>query len=115
MARYMIQASYTAEAAAAFASKPQDRVEGLRALLERMGAQLDSFDYCLGDYDVVATYTAPDDTTAVAIALAVLAPGHLKDYKTMKLLSPDEFMEASRKASDAGYQAPSRGEDRTAS
>lgn len=109
MARYMIQGAYTAEAAAAFVSKPQDRVAGVRALLERLGAQLDSFDYCLGDYDVMVTYTAPDDTTATAIALAVLAPGHLKAYKTTKLLTPEEFTEASRKASGANYQAPSRG------
>ena len=109
MPRYLIQGSYTAEAAAAFASQPQDRVAGIRALLEKMGAQMDSFDYCLGDYDVMVTYTAPDDTTATAIALAVIAPGHLKAYKTTKLLSPEEFLEASRKASGAGYQAPSRG------
>lgn len=108
MPRYMVQAAYTAEAAAAFASMPQDRVAGLRALVERLGAQLDSLDYCLGDYDVLVTYTAPDDTTATAIALAAIAPGHLKAYKTTKLLSPEEFLEASRKASGAGYQGPSR-------
>ena len=109
MARYMAQAAYTAEAAAAFTSQPQDRVAGIRALLERLGAQLVSFDYCLGEYDVMVIYTAPDDTTATAVALAILAPGHLKAYKTTKLLSPEEFLEASRKASGAGYQAPSRG------
>ncbi len=109
MPRYMAQVAYTAEAAAAFASKPQDRVAGLRALLEQLGAQLESFDYCLGDYDAMVTYTAPDDTTATAIALAALAPGHLKAYKTTKLLSPEEFLEASRKASGASYQGPSRG------
>src|SRR4051812_30408788 len=99
MARYLVQASYTAEAAAAFASKPQDRVAGVRALVERMGGELASFDYCLGDYDVAIIYSAPDDTTATAVALAALAPGHLKSYKTTKLLSPEEFLEASRKAS----------------
>ena len=109
MPRYMVQAAYTAEAAAAFASKPQERATGIRALMERMGAQMDSLDYCLGDYDIVVTYTAPDDTTAVAIALAVLAPGHLRAYKTTKLLSQEEFLEASRKASGAGYQGPSQG------
>jgi uncharacterized protein with GYD domain len=109
MARYMAQAAYTAEAAAALASKPQDRVAGVRAVLERLGAQLVSFDYCLGEYDVVAIYTAPDDVTATALALALVAPGHLKAYKTTKLISPEEFMEASHKASGAGYQAPSRG------
>ena len=108
MPRYMVQAAYTAEAAAAFASKPQDRAAGVRALAGRLGAQVDSFDYCLGDYDVLVTYTAPDDITATAIALAAIAPGHLKAYKTTKLLSPEEFLEASRKASGAGYQGPSR-------
>lgn len=109
MPRYLAQATYTAEAAAAFASNPQDRSEVLRDLLQKLGAQMDSFDYALGEYDVVVTYTAPDDTTATAITLAVLAPGHLKSFKTTKLLSSEEFMEASRKASGAGYQAPSRG------
>lgn len=109
MPRYMIQAAYTAEALAAFVSKPQDRVSGLRALTERMGAKLESFDFCLGDYDVVATYTAPDDTTATAIALAVTAAGHTKSFKTTKLISPEDFMAASQKASGASYQPPSRG------
>lgn len=109
MARYMIQAAYTAEAIAALVSKPQDRAQGVRALVERLGGQLESFDYCLGEYDVVSIYSAPDATTAAAIALAVTAPGHLKSFKTTTLLTPDEFMDASRKAGGAGYQAPTRG------
>ncbi len=107
MARYMVQASYTAEAAAAFVRKPQDRVEGVRTLIQRMGGKLESFDYCLGDYDVMAVYSADDDITATAVTLAVLAPGHLKSFKTTKLLSPDEFMAASQKAGSANYEAPS--------
>ncbi len=109
MPRNLIQASYAAEAAAAFASKPQDRTDGLRAVMDKLGAQLVSFDYALGEYDVYVTYSAPDDTTAAAIALAIIVPGHVNAYKTTKLLSQEEFMEASRKASGAGYQAPSRG------
>jgi uncharacterized protein with GYD domain len=109
MPRYMIQASYTAEAIAALVSKPQDRTQGVRALLEKLGGQLDSFEYSLGEYDVMATYTAPDDTTATAIALAVTAPGHLKHFKTTKLLAPQEFMQAQQQAGGANYQAPSRG------
>lgn len=108
MPRYLIQAAYTAEAAAAFVSKPQDRVEGVRTIIQKLGGQLESFDYCLGEYDVMATYSAPDDTTAAALALAVIAPGHLKAYKTTKLLSPDEFLAAMQKAQGLNYQAPSR-------
>ena len=70
---------------------------------------MESFDFCLGDYDVVITFSVPDDTTAVAVALAANSPGHLKAYKTTKLLSSDEFMEASRKAGGVNYQAPARG------
>ncbi len=109
MPRYMVQASYTAAAAAAFVSEPQDRVQGVRDLLGRMGGTLDSFDYCLGDYDAVIRYTAPDDTTAAAIALAVIGAGHMQAYKTTKLLSPDEFMQAMQKAGGVSYQPPSRG------
>ena len=67
------------------------------------------FDFCLGEYDVVATYSAPDDTTAAALALAVVSAGHLKTFKTTKLLSPEEFLEAQRKASGLNYQAPTQG------
>jgi uncharacterized protein with GYD domain len=109
MARYLVQASYTAEALAAFVSKPQDRVAGVRALAERMNGQLESFDYCLGDHDVAIIVSVPDDIAAVAVALAASAPGHLKTYKTTKLIAPDEFMEACRRASGVNYQGPARG------
>jgi uncharacterized protein with GYD domain len=105
----MVQGAYTAEALAAFVSKPQDRVPGVRALLEKMGASLDSLDFALGEYDVIVTYTAPDDTTATAIALAACAAGHLKTFRTTKLLSSEEFQAASAKAGGANYQPPSRG------
>ena len=58
---------------------------------------------------MVATYSAPDDTSAVAIALATAAPGHLKGIKTTKLIAADEFVEASRRAGAGNYQAPARG------
>ena len=108
MARYLIQAAYTAEATAALASKPQDRAEAIRGLATKLGAELESVDFCLGEYDVMAVYSAPDDVTATAIALAAQAPGHLKAFKTTKLLSPQEFLAAQRKASGADYQGPSR-------
>ena len=109
MPRYLVQAAYTAEAAAVFVANPQDRVAGVRALAERLGGQLDSFDFCLGDYDVIITYTAPDDITAAAISLAATSAGHLKAFKTTKLLSPEDFLEAQRKAHGLNYQPPARG------
>ena len=106
MPRYVIQASYNSSAATAFVSNPQDRVAGVRALIEKLGGKLESFDFCLGDYDLFAVATAPDDSTAAAIALAVNAPEHLKSYKTTRLMSPQEFLEAQKKAHGANYQPP---------
>jgi uncharacterized protein with GYD domain len=57
MPRYLIQASYTSDAAAAFVSKPQDRVAGIRAVVKKLGGKLESLDFCLGDYDVVGVCT----------------------------------------------------------
>ena len=108
MPRYLIQASYTSAAAAAFVSNPQDRVAGVQAVVEKLGGKLESFEFSLGDYDVIAVGSFPDDSTAAACSLAVNAPGHLKSYKTTRLLSAEEFLTAQQKAHDVGYQAPTK-------
>src|SRR3954453_12005996 len=108
MPRYLIQASYTPAARAAFVANPQDRQASVRALAEKFEARIESFDFSLGDYDVVIIAEAPDDVTAVAIALSATAAGHLAAYKTTKLLSNDEMMAAMRKAGSVSYAAPSR-------
>ena len=106
MARYLVQASYSAAAAAAFASNPQDREAGVRALLDKMGGKLESLDYCLGECDLVAIAVLPDDVAAAATALAINAAGHMRSYKTTRLMSAEEFLAAQHKAHGAAYQAP---------
>jgi len=108
MPRYLIQASYNSTAAAAFVSNPQDRVAGIRAAVEKLGGKLESFDFALGDHDVIGIGALPDDVAAAALALAVNAPGHLSSYKTTRLMSADEFFAAQRKAHEVAYQAPKK-------
>jgi uncharacterized protein with GYD domain len=108
MPRYLIQASYTSAAAAAFVSNPQDRVAGVQAVVKKVGGKFESLDFCLGEYDIVALASLPDDTTAAALALAINAAGHISGYKTTRLLSPKEFLEAQQKAHGASYQAPKK-------
>ena len=64
-------------------------------------------DTLVGEYDGVALAELPDDTTATAIALAAVSPGHLKAYKTTKLFTVEETMEAMRKAGNLVFQGPS--------
>ena len=78
--------------------------DDLRACLEHLkeslggDARVAPAGYSFGDYDVVATFEAPSDTTAAAIALAFGAGGALRSAKTTKLLSGQEWIEALRKA-----------------
>ena len=65
MPRYLIQASYNSDAAAAFVSNPQDRVAGVRALTEKLGGKLESFDFALGEHDVIAVGSFPAYTQLV--------------------------------------------------
>ena len=108
MPRYMLQFAYTAEAWAALTSNPTDRAEVFRALAEKLGARLLGLDYTMGDYDGVAILEAPDDTTAMAVILAAIAPGHVRATRTTRLMPPSEAMAAMRKAQGAGYKAPQR-------
>jgi uncharacterized protein with GYD domain len=109
MPLYMTQFSYTAEAWAALARNPQDRSQGIEALAEKLGARLVSLHYCMGEYDGVVLSEAPDDTTAIALAIAAVSPGHVKAIRTTRLISVAEALEAMRKAGSVTYQAPATG------
>ena len=108
MARYLVQASYTPEAWAAQLRNPQDRRQVVGPLLEQLGGRFETLDYAFGDYDIVAIVELPDNVSAAAIALAIMAGGAMKAYKTTPLLSSAEGLEAMRKAAEvaAAYRPP---------
>jgi uncharacterized protein with GYD domain len=106
MPLYMSQVGYTAEAVAALTRNPEERADVFERLLEGMGGRLLSFYYSFGEYDVVVIYEAPDQSTAAAIVMAAISPGHLGRVKTTVLLSAEEGMQAIRKAGEATYRAP---------
>lgn len=109
MAFYMIQGAYTAEAIATMAKHPQDRSVPVRELAQKLGGRLISLYYCFGEYDVVALAELPDDSAATAIAMAAISAGHLKAFKTTKLFTVEETMEAMRKAGSLAFPGPSKG------
>ena len=106
MPLYMTQVGYTSEAWAALTQNPEDRSEAFGNLAQTMGGRLLSFYNSFGEYDVLVIYEAPDESTAAAIVLAAISPGHLSTVKTTVLLTAEEGVEAMRKAGGATYPAP---------
>lgn len=108
MARYLFQASYTSEAWAAQVSNPQNRIEVIRPVIERLGGRLETAYLSFGDYDVVVIAELPDNIGAAAFSLAASAGGAIKAVKTTPLLTVEEGIEALKKAAGAGYRPPGR-------
>ncbi len=106
MPLYMTQVGYTSEAVAALTRNPEDRSEAFGRLAETMGGRLVSFYNSFGEYDVLVIIEAPDESTAAAIVMAAISPGHLSRVKTTVVLSAQEGVEAMRKAGEATYRAP---------
>ena len=106
MPLYMTQFAYTSEAWAALTQNPEDRSEAFGGLAETMGGRLVSFYNSFGEYDGLVIYEAPDESTAAAIILVGVSPGHLSSVKTTVLLNAEEGMEAMRKAGEVTYRTP---------
>ena len=98
MPLYMSEAAYTPDSLGAQIKEPKDRLEVVSPVLEAAGGKLVVGGYCFGEYDVVAIYEAPDDTSAAAVALAFGAGGAVKSGRTTKLLSGQEWIASLRKA-----------------
>jgi uncharacterized protein with GYD domain len=108
MPDYLIQISFAPEAVATLVANPQNREEVARSLIEKVGGKLKGYWFALGDYDVVEIATLPDDESAVALSMAVVAGGAVKTFKTTPLLSVNESIEAMKKASGLGYKPPAK-------
>jgi uncharacterized protein with GYD domain len=108
MARYLFQAAYTNEAWAIQVQNPQNRMEVIRPVIERLGGRLESAYLSFGDYDVVVIAEMPDHVSAAAFSLAGSAGGAVKAVKTTPLMTIEEGIEAMKKAAGAGYRPPGR-------
>jgi uncharacterized protein with GYD domain len=106
---YLVQASYTPQAFAALTKQTENREDGFRALVERLGGKLHSFFWAQGEYDLVVTVELPDAETANTLALAAISPGHARAYRTTPLFTNEETMRAMTRAGALQYRAPGQG------
>jgi uncharacterized protein with GYD domain len=106
MPRYLVRASYSTQGVADLMKNPEDRASAVRPVIEGMGGRLESFDFVLGEDDVVFIAEFPDNVSAVAFSMAASATGAISSFKTSALLSAEEAMEAMKRAGRAGYRPP---------
>jgi uncharacterized protein with GYD domain len=108
MPHYMLQFSYTPESWAALIRKPEDRTAAVDAIAKSVGGRLVALYYHFGEYDGTAIVEGPDDVSANAAAVAVLASGAVRATKTTRLFSPKEAVEAFGKAGKVAYRVPGK-------
>ena len=108
MPHYLVQVGYNTSGVAGLVKQPQDRLEKVAPAVEAMGGRIESGYYAFGDHDVVLICEMPDNASAAAFALAVGAGGTVSSSQTTVLLTPDEAVEAMRKAGGSSY-APAAG------
>lgn len=104
MAKYLIQANYTAEGAKAFS---HDGGTGRRAAVEKalasVGGRLDALYFAFGDADLYAIVDLPDNTAAAAVSLAVAQSGKVSTRTTV-LITAEEMDAAAKKK--VAYRPP---------
>lgn len=104
MAKFLIQASYTADGAKGLMKEGGSaRKAQLGQILERLGGKLEAFYYAFGEWDAFAIFEAPDTATATALSMAVNASGGVK-LRTTALITTEDIDQATKKS--IPYRAP---------
>jgi uncharacterized protein with GYD domain len=113
MPHYLQQVAYSREGWEALVADPQNRIEAVRPAIEKLGGRIEAGWFSFGDYDVVVITDLPDNVSAAAIAMAFAAGGACKSVQTTPLISPEEALQALKKARECGYR-PATVSDRAA-
>jgi uncharacterized protein with GYD domain len=106
MAQYLVQVAYTPQAWAALVKNPQDRMQSVGPVVERLGGKVQGAWLTFGEYDTVVIAQLPDNVSAAAFSMAISAGGACKSCTTTPLMTAEEGVEAMRKAAGAGYRPP---------
>jgi uncharacterized protein with GYD domain len=106
MAKYLVEARYTAEGAKGLAREGgTGRRAAAAKAVEGLGGKIEAFYYAFGDVDAYVIFDAPDNVSAAALALTVGQSGGI-NTKTVVLITPEEMDRAGKKTVD--FRAPGR-------
>jgi len=104
MAKYLFEASYTAEGAKGLAKEGgSSRRKKVEKMVKAADGTLEAFYYAFGPTDVYLIVDLPDAASAAALSLAVNQSGAVQ-LRTQVLITPDEMDQAAKKT--VKYRAP---------
>jgi uncharacterized protein with GYD domain len=106
VALYLYRFAYTAEAWAAMIENPQDRRDMLASRIFGFGGRLDGFWYAFGEQDGYALVELPDNVSAAAVSLTVTATGAFRLFETTVLMTVEELLDATTRATEFSYAKP---------
>jgi uncharacterized protein with GYD domain len=103
---YKIEFAYSEQAWQALLKQPEDRTAAAEAFLKTAGGKLVALYYHSGEFDGTLIFESPDDSTANATAMAVLASGGIRTSRTTRLFTAKEAVESFSKAGKFTYRGP---------
>ena len=104
MPHYLHQVAYSREGWEALLAHPQNRIEAVRPAIEKLGGKIETAWFAFGEYDVILVSELPDNVSAAAISIAFAGGGACKAVQTTPLMSPEEAVQAFKKAGECGYR-----------
>ncbi|MEC7837159.1 MAG: GYD domain-containing protein [Chloroflexota bacterium] len=108
MAKFLVKASYSAEAWSNQIDNPQNRIEIVGKQMEAMGCKLIQGYLAFGEDDLVIIVEAPDNVTAAAMLIKVASSGAISNISTTVLIDPEDGVDAIKKAGDFNYTPPTK-------
>lgn len=108
MPTFALIGGYTAESWKAMADNGDTRTAAAEKVLAAVGGSLRDFYWSLGEDDFMVIFDAPTDAAAAALGMAVAGAGRLRNTRTIKLFTTDQFAEllTTAKSAAGSYTPP---------
>ncbi|MDP8960496.1 MAG: GYD domain-containing protein [Actinomycetota bacterium] len=104
MAKYLWEATYTADGINGLRQEGgTGRQRAVEEVIEALGGTVEAFYYAFGNNDTYTIFELPDNVSASAASLAIIAAGAVH-VRTTVLLTPEEIDEAVQRSVE--YRPP---------
>jgi uncharacterized protein with GYD domain len=108
MAKFLIEETFSSQAAAGVMQKPEDRFEVLKPICEAAGCKLEQF-YVSGiENKSYLIIESPDLSNVCTIGTNFLASGAASSIKYIPLLTVPEAVDLFKKAASLAYRPPGK-------